>query len=206
MQRKKKLITLNFKTLKPYLPFSLLALTFVLGVLFGNLFVCKVDSLYLLSVDKLENLYSVKSSLNFLPMLKESLLSVLPFYILLFICGTSVVGTAITPFIILYNGFSYGLISGYLYSTYKLEGIMFSALILLPTTIIAVFGLLLLAKESIYFSYQIAGICIKSNRPINLYSDFKRFCANSGLTLILALISILFDLAMSALFIGYFNF
>lgn len=206
MQRKKNNFTFNISGFRPYLPFVIFTLIFVLGVFLGSILVCRLDSLYSMSSDKLTELISVKSSSDFGLMFKNSLLSILPFYFLLFICGTSVIGTATTPVILLYKGFSYGCFSGLLYFTYRLEGIMFSALILLPQTLITVFGLLLLAKESFAFSYLLGGICIKANKPINIYSVFKKYCINSGLCLITGFLAIAFDLGMSSLFIGYFNF
>ncbi len=206
MQRKKNSFTFNISTLRPYLPFLVFALIFILGVFLGSILVCRLDSLNTVSTDKLSEMIAVKKSADFLQMFKASLLSILPFYFLLYICGTSVIGTATTPIILLYKGFTYGCLSGLLYSTYKLEGIMFAALILLPQTLITVFGLLLLAKESFAFSYLLGGICIKSSKPVNIYSDFKSYCVNSGLCLITGFLAIGFDLGMSSLFISYFNF
>lgn len=206
MQRKRKLIVKGYFKFKPYLPFIILSLVFVLGVFLGSILVCKVDLLNEFAADKLNEIYLVRSERNFLTILRDSVLSIIPFYIFLFICGTSVIGAAITPIMLLYKGFIYGLLSGYLYSAFKLEGIMFSAFILLPVTIVSVFGLLLLAKESIFFSYLMAGICIKSNKPLNLYTNFKSFCINSGLILILGLFAVLLDVGLSTLFVGYFNF
>ena len=56
---------------------------------------------------------------------------------------------------ICYCGFDYGICTGYLYSNYLLQGIAFNSLILIPCTLISIFGYLLLSREAFYFSLQL---------------------------------------------------
>ncbi len=206
MRRTKSIFSLNLSTISPYLPFIIFSTVFALGVLIGNIAVGRFDVLITYSSETITDFILARNEFNFYTAFKSSAFAVFPMYVIIFLCGTSVVGCVASPIALLYKGFGYGCLSGYLYFTYKLEGIMFNALLLIPSTLTTAFGLVLLAKESFAFSYLLSGICIKSNRPVNVYSNFKMYCTRSLVTVIAALVAVVFDLGMSALFINFFNF
>lgn len=206
MQRKKSVLFFDYEKLKPYVPFIALSLFFVIGVLMGVVFVGKNDAVLDFASRQIESFVFGKSGLSFFRKIGASLLAFLPQYLILFAFGVSVVGVAASPLVVVYNGFLYGCMSGYLYSAYELEGIMLSALVLLPSFLACTFGLLLLAREALSFSYLLAGICIKANKPVNLYTDFRRYCLNGSLSLIAAALAVALDVGMNSLFAGFFKF
>lgn len=205
MHRTKSIFTLNISNIAPYIPFIFFTVIFVIGVLIGCLSVGNFESLISYASDEITEFISLRKNSGFYELLKSSVFSVFSIYIVLFLCGTSVVGCVVSPFVLLYKGFTYGCLSGYLYFTYKLEGIMLNSLLIIPSVLISVFGLIILGKEAFSFSYLLSGICIKSNKPINIYAQFKIYCIKSLTTLIAAVISVIFDLGMSVLFLNFFN-
>ena len=205
MQRK-KMFTLNLSGFTPDLPFLIFSAIFLVGVILGCLLVGRLDSVLGDATDKFNSFFDIRHNEGFLSIFKNSALSVLPYYIFIFLCGTSVIGCVITPLILLVYGFSYGGFAGYLYFTYKLDGIMFNVLVLIPSVLICVVGMLLLTREAFSFSKLLSGICIKSNKPINIYSNFKHYSVKSLIFLIFAVVSVFFDIGMSLLFIDFFEF
>lgn len=206
MQRKKRLLTLNFTDYKKHLPFFSLTALFLAGVLIGNLLVCKNDSAYNIAYESISKGFSFNEGRSVFTQILISCASLLPYFLIMFAAGMSVVGVAVVPLLLICFGFEYGCVSGLLYSSYQLEGIMYAALLVLPATVIGLFGLLLLSKESVSFSFRLANSCVKAGKPVNLYCEFKRYCTNSSLTLVAALVSIFVDITMSVLFSDYFNF
>ena len=126
--------------------------------------------------------------------------------IISFLCGTSVLGTIISPLVLFYCAFSYGCLSGYVYSLYGLSGIVFNLFVLLLPSLILLFVLLISAGECVDFSKRIASLCIRQTRPVNLYSNFHTFCVRHLVLLIPTLLSALSDVALFNIFEKYFKF
>ncbi len=203
---RKRTTTLNFSGIYPLMPFLVFVGVFLAGSLLGSILVGKFDFLEKNAAETLAQFCLIRKSGKLLPLFYDSLSSIFPLYIICFLCGTSVVGCVAAPLLLLYSGILQGSLSGYLYSSYGLEGIMFFALIILPSTLVCAFGLILLAKLAFGFSMTLSGICIKTNKPVNIYADFKVFCVSSIFVFIFAVAAVIFDCGMSAMFIGFFNF
>lgn len=206
MHRNNRFIGINLKLLIPFLPFILFSVVFIIGLLIGNIVVGKFELLNEFASSSFNSFISVRQNGNIASVVYNSFIRTVPIYLCIFLMGTSIIGSVCTPFLLCAFGFNYGLISGYLYTAFKLEGIMFNCLILMPPTLIILFGLVLLSKEAFRFSISLANICIKLNKPINIYSDFKTYCIKGLTTLISAFVGIIFDVCLSYLFINYFNF
>lgn len=205
MQRK-KMFTLNLSGIAPDLSFLIFSAIFLVGIILGCLLVGRFDSVLNDATDKFNSFFDIRHNDGFLNIFKNSVMTVLPYYIFIFLCGTSVIGCVITPLILLIYGFSYGGFAGYLYFTYKLDGIMFNVLVLIPSVLISVVGMLLLTREAFSFSKLLSGICIKSNKPVNIYTNFKHYSVKSLIFLIFTAVSVIFDIGMSLLFIDFFEF
>lgn len=199
-------LSLNFGPVKQNIPFVIFTLIFIIGIFVGCLSVSSSENLTNQYSGFLNEFIDIRKDFNFIDVFKSAFLMSFPLYFAVFLCGTSLIGCAITPFVISLKGFVFGCLSGYLYSTYKLNGIVFNALILIPPTLICIFGLILISVESFSFSYLLSGICIKTNQPINIYSNFKTYCIKCLLFSIFALISVFVDMGMSAMFIKFFEF
>ena len=205
MYRNKRLLTLNISSLTPYLPFIIFSILYLVGVLLGSLLIrfhIGTD----IAVNLFDDFYSVRQTLKFYNIIKNSVFNTFIPFIIIFIFGTSIVGCVFIPILLTVIGMKFGILVGYLYATYKLNGIMFSGLILLPLTIVALFGMVLLSIEAFKFSKMLSSICIMSNKPVNIYSSFRIYCVKGSITLISALVSVILDVCMTSLFINYFSF
>ncbi len=203
--RRNKTLLLNMSLLKPHLPIIICFSVFIIGVMLGCLLIGNSDFLKNAFFDKLSVYISVRKSNIILDVVVNSFKNIFPYYFLIFLVGTSVIGCALAPVILLYYGFSYGCLSGILYSTFALEGIMLNALVFVPTVLFCAFGLGILLKDAVSFSYLLSGICIKANKPVNIYVQFKNYCTHGIITLSVAAVALIFDIAMSTLFINYFQ-
>ncbi len=205
MQRK-SIISLNLKTIKPQVHFAIFSAIFLLGVLLGSVFVCNSASLSEYAKQAVNDLIDIRKYGQFWPMLQNAVLLSLPLYFVAFLCGTSFIGCVISPFVLAFYGFRYGCMAGFLYVSYKLDGIMFNALLLIPAVLVGAFGLIYITKESFNFSLVLSRICVKNSGAANIYSEFKSYCIKCAFLLIFVAISTVIDLAASAMFMRFFNF
>ncbi len=131
---------------------------------------------------------------------------VLPLGLITFLCGTSLVGIALCPLAVCYKGFSYGIISGYLYKIFLLKGIAFNALVLIPTTLVSSIALIICGKLAFNFSLILARASIPKGQSVNLYNSFQLYCKRFAVSLLLLALSSMIDAIMSVAFLHFFNF
>lgn len=198
-----KLDLSNFKRNSTFLVFSLFL---GIGVLLGVICYKNILPLEDFSKELFLKHYEFHSKTSFLNLAGQTLLNILPLVVLSYIIGTSAVGCVLVPLIPLLLGFIYGIISGYVYDTQEIMGVVFNLLILLPPSIIAFLGLLLCCRESFGFSKLLAIMCVKGGKCFNLYIDFKNYCTRYLVLLILFLFYSLLDASLTLLFIRFFKF
>ena len=179
---------------------------YVLGILLGVLWLKNSQGIFDIAKQSFSAYLSERSAKGLFSVFLSSFSSLLPVALLLFLCGTSIVGIVLTPLAVCYRGFEYGILSGFLYSTFSLQGIAFNSLILIPCTILAVFGYIISGREALKFSLKLARISMPKGQAANLYNDFKTYCKIFILILILFVFSALLDAIMSVSFLKFFNF
>ena len=206
MYRNKRVFNISLNKAAPYLPFIIFVSIFLFGVLLGAIFVGRFHSYHDLSLKLFNDFFQTRKSLDILKILKESSFSAFVPYIILFLFGTSIVGFVFIPIFLLLLGINIGFLTGYMYVTYKLNGIMFSSLILLPSTIVALFGIVILTIEAFNFSKSLSTVCVNTNKSINMYDGFKIYCIKSATTLFAPIVSVILDVSMTSLFISFFTF
>ncbi len=205
MQRKSRIIRFNIKDFTSYLPFIIFVVLYLIGVLIGNLTVGNFNLIKDYTQETFNSFLLIRTEGLWYNVLRDAAFNILPVFVLIYLSGTSVIGCICAPLLVFIAGLKYGFITGYLYFTYKLEGIMFNCLILLPSVLIMLFGIVVLCMEAFSFSCVISNICIKSEKSTNVYLHFKSYCIKSATTLIAAVFSILCDVLLSNLFVGFFN-
>ncbi len=196
----------NVKILLENSGFIALIITFVVSFLIGSIYVFKNDSFRSFISSEFEAFYNIRRTGPFVTSLINSILFILPFTLFSFVCGTSVVGCVLAPIFLAYKAFILGSFSGYIYEIHQLEGIIFNALIFIPSAVVSIFALLLSVRESVGFSVVLAQLCLKGKKTTNLFLDFKSYCYKHLVILFLVLSAVLLDLGCSALFIKFFNF
>lgn len=203
---KKVLFRFDFANIKRNSTFLVFALFIALGVLFGVLCYSNFEAIKPITEELFYEHYNLHSKTTFFSLAGQTILNILPIALTAFIIGTSAVGCVLIPILPLILGFLFGIISGCLYDTQEVMGIVFNLLILLPPSIIAFLGLLLCCRESFGFSKLLAVMCIKGGKCFNLYLDFKNYCIRYLIILILFVIYALIDSSLATLFIRFFNF
>ena len=203
---KNRMLTFDIKRFAPHLPIYAFAFVLVIGILFGCVVVNKYEVLTQSCNDFLKEYCEIRTNEYTFAKVYSSLLLWLPTYFVMFLLGVSAIGCVTSICILGYMGFCYGCISGYLYSTFGLVGIVYSALVLVPSALLFLFGLIILSRESFRFSYLICNACIKNNKPQNLYSVFRQYCYKSCGLLLCPLVSVIFDIGISSIFLNYFSF
>ncbi len=206
MYRDNRFKQINISGILPFVPVLVFSLVFIVGVLLGCMLVGRVQYIFDYSSSIIADFVNTRSNGKLLSAAYDSFINTFPIYLIAFIQGTSFVGCVSSPILMLLVGFKFGLLSGNLYMSYGLEGIMFNALLLMPVYLSIAYGLFMLSKEAFAFSFELAKICIKTNKPVNVYLGFRAYCIKSASTLICLVISIILDVGLSSLFISYFAF
>ncbi len=196
---------LNLKYLKENSTFIAL-ITLVLISLFLGVMVISQTTYFGLSSEMFDEYVTVRRSGSFGTIFLTVFLNTLKLPLTSYLFGTSVLGLVISPLLMCYASFSYGMLSGYVYSSFGLSGIVFNLFVLLLPQLISTFCLVLSSLECINFSKKIANICIKDRRPINLYQDFKMFCIKHLVLIVPVFVSSILDITLFKLLENYISF
>lgn len=122
-----------------------------------------------------------------------------------FILGSSMLGVALVPFVVLFSGFTYGNIAAKLYSVYSLLGVSYYTVIILPAAVIFVITLIFSCKESIIFSLKLVKLSFPSVQPTNLYSQFRYFCYRFLLFTVYVILASILDALISSNLLDSFS-
>lgn len=180
---------------------------FILSFFCGTVIIKSANDNVSNFVNSLLGSYISKRSVHSFVMIGfNSCVAVLPYFLSLFILGGSVAGTFLSPAVIALRGLGNGLIMGFLYKTYELKGIAFSALIILPSALVSALALILCARESFCFSIMFIRAVSPRSGAVNLSNDFRLYCLRYLFLLVVLLISALLDSVLSISFIRFFSF
>jgi stage II sporulation protein M len=181
----------------------LLAAVFLAGMAVGSVYARNADSQ---ALDRLDFLFAgnfkARLTASFLSIFAASFASAFLFIFACFLCGLSLWGVVLIPFIPFFRGFGLGLTSGYLYAFYGIRGILFNLVVILPGAFFCCLSVLLAAREGIGFSKLLVSPGSKTvSRP-----RLKIYALHFGAILGVAFLSALIDLLLSACFGGLFSF
>lgn len=183
-----------------------MALVYVFGIFIGTLFLKNSSAVLNVATLNFEEYLDIRLSRGFFDIFLNSFISALPVALIIFLCGTSLIGIALTFFSLTYCGITYGITSAFLYSNYALIGIAYNSLILIPCTVLTALGFLLSGKEAFIFSLRLAKLTMPKGQTANVYSDFKNYCIKFALIVFIFIGSAILDAVLTKSFIGYFNF
>lgn len=146
-------------------------LSFIIGILFYFL-VSSDDKSSINSV--VINNFKIKSSYNYLLILKNSLLSNTYNIFLIWVLGISVIGIIGVLFIYFCELFSLGFTTSAMFYTYKGRGILAFLCYAFPSKIIYVILLFLITYFAIKISYKVFRLCF-TNDDINIKLEIKKY-------------------------------
>ena len=146
-------------------------LSFIIGILFYFL-VSSDDKSSINSV--VINNFKIKSSYNYLLILKNSLLSNTYNIFLIWVLGISVIGIIGVLFIYFCELFSLGFTTSAMFYTYKGRRILAFLCYIFPSKIIYVILLFLITYFAIKISYKVFILCF-TNDDINIKLEIKKY-------------------------------
>ena len=208
----KKGIILNFKKIRlidnlfinKY--YILLCAVFILGIIVGTIVFDNGNFLTQNTKDFFECFIKDHSELKLVTRFFTCVSKYILILVLYFVSGASLLGVAITPFITFWQGTFVGSISSYMYSTYKLVGIAYNAIVFVPPLAIFTVCCFFAARYAIDFSLGIAKLTLPRSRPISLYSVFKNYCVKYLIFFICATVCTSIEIILNILFLKFFNF
>ena len=201
-----KSFRIDLTNIKRNSSFLIFALFIAVGVLTGVFCYRNINAVKEEALNLFREHYEFHSQKGFFRIIGQTFLNIIPIVLIAFVVGTSAVGCVLTPALPFVSGFVFGIVSGSLYSTQEVMGIVYNLLVLLPPTLVAFFGLLLCCRESFGFSKLLAIMCVKGGKCFNLYLDFKNYCIRYLVILALFLFYALVDASLTSLFIRFFKF
>lgn len=185
----------------------LMLLAILLGVLLGALKIKNGSADSIAAIAQSFNEYILsRQNANLFNIFVKAVFMWLPYVAAAFLCGTSLAGMATVPLVSGYFGYTYGILSAYLYSTFSIQGIGFCMLIIIPARVIAAFALMLACRESFAFSLMMAKLTLRTKSAAHAYFDFKNYCLRYLFILLLLIASTLVDCLFFKAFGGFFSF
>ena len=192
------------RTVKDNRKTVLLSLLFLTGMAFGAVYARSAGSEVLETLDFLfAGNFRERSSGPAQTVFFASFASSFLFLLFCFLCGLSMWGAFLLPFVPAFRGFGLGLTSGYLYASYGGKGILFNLAVILPGAFFSCLSIVLAAGEGMRLSRAVAGH--GTGAGVN-GSKVKRYSLRFGAYLGLAFFSALCDLLFAACFGGLFSF
>lgn len=208
--RRTAIVNLNtsrfIKDLKQHYLTIVFAAFFIFGIAFGSAAVGKNEIINTLSADNFLVYLKVRINQPVYKIFLQAMLNALIVPLCIFLGGTSLVGVALCPAIVLLNGYTYGALAGYLYSEFSLKGIAFNALMLIPSTLIGAVTVIVCGKLAFNFSLILVKSSIPKGQSVNLYNAFQYYCKRFCVALLLIALSAAVDAIMSVAFINFFTF
>lgn len=193
----------NFKKNKYLILFSVV---FVLFMIIGILYISGKSNLPSAIPKLFSNFSTERKSSSFFKIFFVSFLDRFSFVVALFVFGISIAGVFIAPISVSLLGTFYGIFLGYIYKTYLLTGIGFSALVVLAPSVMYIYAFFLAAKEVFCFSKLFFASLSKNSPAADYYSGFRLYSARFIVVFLLIVFSALLDAVLSFAFLGLFNF
>lgn len=146
-----------------------------------------------------------KADSSFFRIFFSSFLLSFSFLFLTYLFGTSLLGLAFIPFIIILRGLISGLFLCDLYTSGAINALVVNLLTVIPGTVISVLALISAASKCLNLSYSLGKLSIGDGQTLHKI-DIKRYLSGFALLTLVTAISALFEAFMSVAFQNFFNF
>lgn len=178
----------------------------IIGMLTGCLIFGSSNSVSEFASNWFSAFLNIRKMTGFFNVLISVFWSYIPFQLACYFCGTSVIGSVITPFIVALRGFFLGLLTSFAFSEYGLLGIAFNGLIVIPASIVCALAMLLSAKEALAFSFGLFKLSLPTGETHQFYNDFKKYSIRNLIYLLILIAASFIDAAISCAAIKLFEF
>jgi stage II sporulation protein M len=185
-----------FRNKKLYL---FLLLIFIIGVIFGSIFITILDDQDKTSVlNQIGNFFSqIKSNkINFITAFKNSITSNLIYIALVFILGISIIGIPIVIIMLFLKGFMLGFSVASIIAKYKILGLLGAVTYIFPHIILSVIVIFVISYYALKISYSIFKAVI-DKKTINFSEIINRYSVVMLIGVIAMVISSLIEAFVS---------
>lgn len=179
---------------------------FIFGIIIGSVFLSENNLIMQYSEQIFKTYISVHKNSLFFEKFFSCLIRYVCIIALYFLSGVSMLGVATTPFIILWQGISFGYVSSYLYSLYGLTAISFNALVLIPPLIIFMVCCFSAAKYAVTFSISIAKLSMPKSKPVSLYLGFRNYSIKFLIYILVSVLCTVIEIILNLLLLKFFDF
>ncbi|MBE6751145.1 MAG: hypothetical protein E7556_01315 [Ruminococcaceae bacterium] len=152
------------------------------------------------------NYISVKSESTILECFLETSILIFVIPVFSFILGLCAVGGPIIIAIPTVVGIIVGMATGILYSQYALQGLGYSALIIMPSAALVIGTLLKCCSESINMSLEIIYLILGGSKGTTKTNELKEYCLRYLVLCVPFLLSAVLNTVCFKLFGGLFSF
>ena len=168
---------------------------FTIGVIFGTIFLCRInsqDSTYVIT--KINTFISSLSNnnLNYKELYTNSIIINLLYLFLIFIFGFTIIGLFLVIILIFLKGFVFGFYIGSFVLTYNYKGIILSCFYTLFSQGINIISIIIMSIISIMFSFNLLST-IFNKKDINYKKKFRNYFIIFLILFILSFISSLLE-------------
>lgn len=194
------------ESLKTSWKLTLFTALFVFGLVIGSAILKSNDSTIATQLASIIESYILKrTSQGYLILFLNSLIPMLIYLYIAFAAGLCAVGIPIVIIEPIIKGLGVGIIAGYLYSTFELQGVGYCLLIIFPAAILSTATLIFACNESFLMSVDIIKI-LKDKQYSARENIFKLYLTRYSVLTIFVVFIALLDTFFIKAFSGLFNF
>lgn len=196
---------INLQVIEKHYNIIILTSLFIFGLIIGSLIISKNSSDFNSSISTLyDNFVTSIREKSFITTFFYTFFTSMVYVFLFFIMGTNALGVPFVYFLCCIKGIGNGIISGYLYMTFGLQGVGFSTLVLFPYALSSGIIVILMGNSSLKMSKSIfSGLSTKFANQSEI--TIKKYCVNYLIYTAFFIISSLIDAIFKASFSGVFN-
>ena len=188
-----------FSFLKEGYPFFIMYLAYIIGMILGvSFYKSKAISPQIISNFLITDI----AGLSFAEVFFNFLLKWAPIAALIWLFGMCSVGSAIIPLLICTKGIEYGMLAGYICSSFSVNGIVYLLILIIPSSLLSIFSLFFAGKNSFIFSIKIFKILLPQSHSEYLHSHFVIFCKRMLLYLLILIIAAFLHTVLATAFAG----
>ena len=209
MNRNRKLLYSKSKVSKMEIPREILlfSLLLILGILIGVFTAKKGNENILIQVKNMfDSFYSIREDQSILLSVSNSLKVSGAFWLVNLIFGLCVIGIPFVAVIPTIRGLGIGLVTGYIYSIYGLQGIGYCFLVIFPGALISFIALIYSVSDSFKMSLCTLSASLNTGTQKGGSDKIKIFIIRQIFYLILFVIAAFVDGITNKLFAGIFTF
>lgn len=179
---------------------------FLAGIISGSMYTANEKGKLLTELLELfKNSQLIRADSSFLELFFHSIISNLLFFVPVFIFGTCALGAPVVFGISFLKGLGLGVLTSFIYQSYRLQGLGYNAVILIPGAVLASSALIYACKEGFNMSVSMfRNLFQPSNKKTSNKVTFKLYCMRFGILFIFVILASITDVVTNQLFGSFF--